>query len=89
MKKLFVIVGLATIVCGCTSARISRDLSSGLVGCAAGDIEIVDEDATVSGTHTWIAVCNGQRFACGYQSTTGAHCKELMTQRSQSPAQGG
>lgn len=86
MKRLIVLFGAAIIASGCTSARISRDLSTGLVGCPADDIEIVDEDATASGTHTWIAVCHGKRFACGYQVSTGANCKEIVGQGTDAPS---
>lgn len=77
MKHLIIFMALAVILAGCTSARISRDLSSGVIGCPSEDITIVDEEATISGTHTWIAVCDDKRYACSYHTTTGANCKEL------------
>lgn len=76
--KCVVLLGMVVVLAGCTSARISRDLSSGVIGCPANDINIIDEDATMSGTHTWIAECNGKKHACSYHTTTGANCKEMV-----------
>jgi hypothetical protein len=66
----------ATIISvgGCTSMRISQDLSSGVIGCPARDIAIVNEEATISGTHTWEAHCGKKVYFCSYQETTGVHC---------------
>ena len=71
-----VLIGLFSLVLisGCTSARISKSLSSGAVGCPANEITIKNERASFGGLHTWIAECKGHQFVCSYQETTGVNC---------------
>lgn len=61
---------------GCTSARISKSLSSGVIGCPTNEITIIDEKASVSGTHEWIAECRGKRYICSYVYGSNTNCRE-------------
>jgi hypothetical protein len=78
MKKMAaIIVPLAVMgFAGCTSARISRSLSSGVIGCPSDEITIIDERASASGTHEWIAECRGKRYICSYVYGSNTNCKE-------------
>ena len=78
MKKLIVVLMGLLIVAGCTSARVSRNLSSGAIGCPPQDIEILNETASYDGTHNFEAICKGKRFFCSYHTTTGINCKEQL-----------
>jgi len=77
MRKLIVFLGIiTTTIGGCTSANISKNLSSGAIGCQPDDITIINEAATINGLHNWEALCKDKRFICSYHSTTGVNCKE-------------
>jgi hypothetical protein len=65
---------LALSLGGCKSPRISRDLTSGQIGCSPSEIAIRNETAGIAGTHTWTAVCKGKEYVCNYHSTTGSRC---------------
>ncbi|WP_225784232.1 hypothetical protein [Xenophilus sp. Marseille-Q4582] len=75
MIRLALAAAAMAVLAGCTSTRISQDLSSGVIGCPAREIQIVNEEATLSGTHTFEAVCKGKRHFCSYHTTTGMNCK--------------
>lgn len=75
MIRLTLAVAAVAILAGCTSTRISQDLSSGVVGCPAREIEIKNEEATMSGTHTFEAVCRGKSHFCSFHTSTGINCK--------------
>ncbi|MCW8960169.1 MAG: hypothetical protein OQK29_01315 [Ignavibacteriaceae bacterium] len=81
MKKLLFGLSILALITGCTNARISRNLSSGAIGCHENDITIKDERATVTGLHTWIAECKGHEFVCSYQESTGVNCKEALKEK--------
>ena len=54
-------------------------MASGAVGCRPDQIIIVNETASlIGGRHNFDAICNGKRFICSYQPTTGINCKEAM-----------
>ena len=76
MKSLIVIL-IVMLMSGCTSARISRSLSSGAIGCQSDKIKIFNEKASASGTHEWIAECNGTKYVCNYVYGSTTNCKEL------------
>lgn len=76
--KTLVVLTLIGLSTACTSARVSRNLSSGVIGCPANQITIKDERASFGGLHTWIAECNGQQFYCSYQETTGVNCQKPL-----------
>lgn len=78
MKRLLICCMLAVMMVGCTSARISKDLSAGVIGCLPDEIQIINETASVSGTHNWIAECNGKRFVCNYVYGSTTTCKEYV-----------
>ncbi len=78
MKKIILMLAFFSILlAGCiTNPRISKDLTSGQIGCSPGDIEIRDETAGIGGTHTWTAICKGKQYVCNYHTTTGSKCTE-------------
>ncbi len=76
MGKIWLALAILVMVAGCTSARISKSLSSGVIGCPSNEIEIIDEQASVSGTHEWIAECRGKRYVCNYVYGSTTTCKE-------------
>lgn len=73
MKLIFVFASMLLLT-ACTSARVSKNLSSGVIGCPANQITIQNETATVDGLHNWTAICNGVSYICSYQTTTGVNC---------------
>lgn len=77
MKALLAVV-VVVLIAGCTSARISRSLSSGAIGCPSDEITITNERASIVGTHEWIAECKGKRYVCNYVSGGNANCKEAV-----------
>lgn len=75
LYKVALVITTVTIVTGCmTNPRISKDLSSGKIGCSPSDITIQNETASFGGTHTWTAICKDERYICNYHTTTGANC---------------
>lgn len=77
MRTMAVLIA-ALMLAGCTSARISRSMSSGVIGCPTDQIEIVDEKASLSGTHEWIAECKGKRYVCSFVAGSNTNCKEMV-----------
>ncbi|WP_140413857.1 hypothetical protein [Bathymodiolus platifrons methanotrophic gill symbiont] len=77
MKKLIITTFIVVLIQGCTSTRISRDLSSGAIGCPAQEIKISNETAHIN-THNWVASCRGKIFICSYVSGGSANCKEEL-----------
>jgi hypothetical protein len=74
--KTYIVVATAVLLTlgGCKSARISRDLTSGQIGCSPSEISITNETAGIAGTHTWTATCHGKQYVCNYHTTTGSRC---------------
>jgi hypothetical protein len=68
----------AVLAAGCTSARVSKSLASGEIGCPPDAIVIENETATATGLHNFEAICKGKRFICQYQETTGINCTEAL-----------
>lgn len=81
MKKVFSIAIIAIICLGLTGCmtnnNISKDFSAGQIGCKPENIQIIDEKATMSGMHTWIAQCKGVEYFCTYHYGDGAKCSEI------------
>lgn len=78
MKRIIVAMIVLLIVAGCTSARVSRNLSSGAIGCPPQDIEILNETADRDGMHNFEAICKDKHFFCSYHTTAGINCKEQL-----------
>lgn len=79
MKTAILVIGVIILIAGCTNARISANLTSGVIGCSPEDITIEKETGEwITGLHAWEAVCNGKRYVCSYQNTTGINCKEKV-----------
>lgn len=78
MLKKMIIVAVCMGLFGCTSARISRSLSSGAIGCPAKQIKITEETASASGTHEWIAECNGVKYVCNYVHGSTTNCTKMQ-----------
>lgn len=79
-NKLLSAFAIALLVSGCamTNERVSRNLASGEIGCAASKIAIENETASFDGSHNFEAICKGQRFFCHYHQTSGIDCKEEL-----------
>ena len=73
--KIFIISAFCILLMGCTSARVSRSLASGAVGCPPNEIEIIDETVN-SGVHNFTARCNGVDYFCTYMYPNPISCKE-------------
>ncbi|MEI6896230.1 MAG: hypothetical protein V5786_01850 [Psychromonas sp.] len=79
MKIILITTMLVALITGCTSSRISRNLSSGAIGCPANEITIQNETASfIGGMHNWTAICNGKSHICSYQETTGVNCSSSL-----------
>jgi hypothetical protein len=76
MKKLIVIAIAVIITTGCTSARVSRSLSSGAIGCPPAEIQITNETATRS-VHNFTASCRGKSYQCTYVHPAPIQCTEM------------
>lgn len=77
--KIYLIAISVILLTGCTNARISKNLSSGAIGCPANQIKIQNETAsTIGGMHNWTAICNGISYICSYQETTGVNCSNSV-----------
>jgi len=74
MRKIL-IAALCALVMGCTSARISRSLASGAIGCPVKDIKISNETVS-SGVHNFTATCDGVDYFCTYMYPNPTSCKE-------------
>ena len=59
---------------GCTSARISRSLASGEIGCPVKEVKITNETATLEGLHNFTATCNGVEYHCSYMYPNPIKC---------------
>jgi len=77
-KKVIAALILFLAVSGCTSARISSQLASGVIGCPPEEIIITNETAGVSGLHNWIAECHGKKYVCSYVYGSTTTCKEIV-----------
>ena len=75
--KIIVLLITTILLTGCTSSRISRNLSAGVVGCPAKQIKITNESASIDGFHEFNAECEGHKYLCSYHSTAGINCSEL------------
>lgn len=78
MKKMILVLIMIVALLGCTSARVSRNLSSGAIGCPPQDIEILNETADRDGMHNFEAICKDKHFFCSYHKTAGINCKEQL-----------
>lgn len=80
MLRAITVSIIVAMCAGCTSARISRSLTSGAIGCPQNEIEITNETASgvMGRLHNWEAQCRGKNFVCSYDQTTGVNCKEPL-----------
>jgi hypothetical protein len=86
MNRYISILVVVMAFVGCTSVRISQNLSSGVIGCKPEEIAIFNETATAMGSmHNWEALCKGKHFICSYQPTTGVNCKEAIQSKEERP----
>lgn len=78
MSKILLLLIMA--LTGCTSAKVSRSLASGTIGCPTRDIQIRNE--TVShNVHNFTAVCDGKEYFCTYMYPNPISCKERPSQK--------
>ena len=80
MKVVILLVSIILLISGCTSARISKSLASGAIGCPTKDVKISDETATVEGLHNFTATCDGIEYFCSYMYPNPINCKERKKQ---------
>lgn len=73
MKNSLILV-LCILLTGCTSAKISRSLASGTVGCPVDEIAISNETVS-SGVHNFTATCRGVDHFCTYMYPNPISCK--------------
>jgi hypothetical protein len=76
MRVLAFALVLSLAGCAMTNPTISRNLTSGAIGCPPSEIKISEETANVYGNHNWKAECKGRSFICNYHHTSGVDCKE-------------
>jgi len=81
MKKSIILLAVFTIICGCTSTRISKKLSSGVIGCQPDEISIFNETASIDGFHNWEAICNDKNYVCRYHYSAGVNCKRVSSSK--------
>ena len=73
--KLIILISIVTLFFGCTSARISRSLASGAIGCPIKEVKITNETATIEGLHNFTATCDGVEYYCSYMYPNPINCK--------------
>jgi len=76
MKTKLIMIAVVLMLAGCTSAGVSKSLSSGVIGCKSDDIKITDEQASIRGTHEWTAECGGKTYVCSYVNGSNTNCAE-------------
>lgn len=74
MHKIIIASVCALLLVGCTSARISRSLASGSIGCPANQIAIANETVH-AGVHNFTATCDGVSYFCTYMYPNPISCK--------------
>ena len=77
IKAIFFVLMLG-VLAACTSAKISRSLASGAIGCAPNDIQILNETANVGGVHNFTAVCKGVNYVCTYKYPNPTACTKQL-----------
>ena len=75
MKLLALLLVLTFIFTGCTSARLSKSISSGAIGCPVSKITITNEIVS-GGVHSFTASCAGKVYHCTYIYSSPTECKE-------------
>jgi len=78
MNKILLALGGVLLFTGCmTNENLSKNFSSGRIGCPSEEITIINEKATTFGSsHTWVAECRGRYYICDYQPSMGTTCNE-------------
>jgi hypothetical protein len=76
MKNKIALILISTSLIGCTSARVSRQLSAGVIGCPSSQIKITNETASMSGMHEFTAECDGRVYVCSYVYGSNTNCHE-------------
>lgn len=69
------IVLISAALSSCTSARVSRQLSAGVIGCPSSQIKITNETAS-RGVHEFTAECDGMVYVCSYVYGSNTNCHE-------------
>ena len=73
--RIIIISALCVLLVGCTSARVSRSLASGAIGCPVEEIAITNETVS-SGVHNFTATCDSVDYFCTYMYPNPINCKE-------------
>ncbi len=76
MNKITIcLFSIGIFLSGCTSAKISKSLASGAIGCPVNEITISNETVG-SGVHNFTATCGGVDYFCTYMYPNPTSCKE-------------
>lgn len=75
MKNKIIIAVVCVLLTACTSARVSKSLASGAIGCPVKEITITNETVS-SGVHNFTATCDGVDYFCSYMYPNPINCKE-------------
>jgi hypothetical protein len=84
MRSRFAFLVLS-ILPACAGVSSYARATAGRIGCPAADIEIRDEEADQPGPRSWVAACQGKRYACSSSgdladSDTRVKCSEIGAQ---------
>jgi hypothetical protein len=79
--KIIILLFL-TLISGCavTNPEISKNLTSGVIGCPPNEITISNETASMESNHNWTAECKGKIFICSYHPTSGVDCTKQLSE---------
>lgn len=81
MKSILALFSLI-VLSSCATTGTYQKTTSGLIGCAPGEIQIADiDDSVMAGaTNTWTATCKGKKHFCTGKGTNLAlaSCKEAQ-----------
>jgi hypothetical protein len=81
MKKVGFIFSLLVLSgCAVTNPEISKNLTSGVIGCPPNEITITNETASKESNHNWTAECEGKVFICSYHPTSGVDCAKPLAE---------
>ena len=76
MKNKIALILIGATLISCTSARVSRQLAAGVIGCPSSEIKITGETASMSGMHEFTAECDGRTYICSYVYGSNTNCHE-------------
>ncbi|MBU1052987.1 MAG: hypothetical protein KKC46_04055 [Proteobacteria bacterium] len=78
-KFIVIIAIFGPLINGCTSARISKSLASGSIGCPPNQI-IITNETVYRGIHNFTATCEGIEYHCTYMYPNPINCKKSSSE---------